>query len=120
MPYDSLRDFLQQRQIEALNREMGTALRAADASARQVADLQETVDRLVLTCHAMRALLGGASGVTDDDLLETIREIDMLDGVRDNRLRKDAKTCPRCQRPNNPRRLCCLYCGGPMAEKAFS
>jgi hypothetical protein len=113
-------DYFLQQQITGLQGSVRDAAVSASDATRQVLQLQETVDRLVLATQAMWALLGQQSGLGESELLEKIREIDLLDGTLDGRVRRNAKTCPSCARQNGPRRTRCIYCAKPLPEAAFS
>src|SRR5262245_30767943 len=114
-----LMDYFLQQQITGLQSSVRDAAASAGDATRQVLHLQETVDRLVLATQAMWALLGEQSGLGEADLLAKIREIDLLDGTLDGKIRRNAKTCPSCGRHNGPRRARCIYCAGPLPETAF-
>jgi hypothetical protein len=113
-------DYFQKVQIDALNRDLASIVSERGETTRQTAELRETVDRLVLACQAMWALLSKETGLDDGQLLQKIREIDLMDGTLDGKLRKQASTCPKCKRANGSRRQVCLYCGALIPQtKAF-
>jgi hypothetical protein len=113
-------DYFQQAQIDALSSDMSSIVSERGETYRKTAELEETVDRLVLACQAMWALLSEATGLDDAKLLQKIRDIDLMDGTLDGKLRKRASTCPKCRRANGPRRQVCLYCGALIPQtKAF-
>lgn len=109
-------DFFWYSQLRHELREVTTE---AGQGARAAAEVRETVDRLVLACQAMWALLSEQTGITDEKLLEKIREIDLLDGTLDGKVRRPPKACASCGRPNGAGRDRCIYCGGKLAQKAF-
>lgn len=89
--------------------------------AQQIArDLQDRVDKLVLACMAMWELLQEKTGLTEEQLLEKVKEIDLRDGREDGKFKpSEAPTpCPSCGRPISPRRTRCLFCGAdnPQAK----
>ncbi len=113
-------DFHQQDRLRAHDTEINKAQRAADNSVDQIRDLQDAVERLALACRAMWELLRQSSGCTEEQLLDKVRELDLLDGKKDGKLRAAAKLCSQCSRPNNVRRAACLYCGEELpAGSAF-
>jgi len=87
----------------------------ADSRARELAIdlrfLQDAVERLVLLNRAMWEMLGERAGVTEAQLADKMREIDLRDGKADGKLRQEARTCPACGRTLGKRREVCLYCG---------
>ena len=88
------------------------ARKATEASNR-VDDLEARLDRLTLACMAMWSLILECTDLTEDDLVERVREIDLRDGQLDGKLLKNVKRCPKCDRVMSPRHSKCLYCGAP-------
>jgi ribosomal protein S27AE len=88
--------------------------RAADDARSRVREYESRLDRLTLVCAAMWSLLQEKTGLTEAELLKKVEEIDLSDGVKDGKVRKQAMQCPRCQRTMSSRHARCLYCG---AEK---
>jgi len=115
---DLLWDLHQERRI-------GEAQDSANHAARKATDFQERVrfledrlDRMLLQNMAMWSLLRDSMGLTDQDLLNRVQEIDLQDGVADGKVtRTSPTTCPRCQRAFSPRHRRCLYCGQEAALK---
>ena len=86
------------------------ARKAEDAQAT-TQRLEERVDRLVLINMALWSLLKEATGLTDEQLNERVREIDLSDGYLDGRVRTAPQQCPNCQRTLDQKHHRCLYCG---------
>jgi len=84
--------------------------RVSDVSS-QVRSLEERIDRLALACMAFWSLLQEVSELTEEDLLERMKEIDLTDGRLDGRVRQPAVTCPECNRVMSQKHRRCLYCG---------
>lgn len=74
------------------------------------------MDRLVLVCMAMWSLLKEKTGVTEEELLKRVQEIDLSDGRLDGKVRHSPATCKSCARPMSPRHLKCIYCGAARAD----
>jgi hypothetical protein len=99
------------------------AQKSAD-SARQLADsatsdqqnLEARYERLSLVCQAMWKILRDSAGVTNEQLLAAIRELDLSDGALDGKVAPTVKKCSACHRVMNPRHNKCIYCG----EEALS
>ena len=87
------------------------------ASAEQMADVNNRLDRLSLLCAAMWSLLKD-QGLTDQQLLDRMKEIDLSDGRLDGKFtpKKDVATCPNCGRAMSRRHSRCLYCGNVDLE----
>lgn len=71
----------------------------------------ERTDRLALVCQALWELLRERAGLSENDLVQRIREIDLRDGVADGRITPVPVVCPACHRQSTSRREECLYCG---------
>ena len=106
--FDSIRSQeqgeIQQRHVEA---------KAAEA-AGAAKDLAGRFDRLVLISMAMWSFLSEKTGVTEEQLMERVKQIDLMDGVPDGKLRATIAKCAQCGRIMAPRHTRCIYCG---AEK---
>lgn len=97
---------------------IGTAEAAANrsssrstSSADTIAQLERRIDRLTLTCMAMWSLLQETTDLTEEDLAQRVREIDMSDGVQDGKVRPQAIQCSQCGRIISAKHGRCLYCG---------
>lgn len=75
------------------------------------ASLEEKVDKLALICRAVWEIVRDHYGLSDDDLLNKVKEIDLLDGVLDGKVTPSPKTCPKCGRVVSRRHMRCIYCG---------
>ena len=103
------------------------AERIARASARKAADsvensewIEERIERLTLVCMAMWSLLQDKTNLTEEDLLERVKMLDLMDGVQDGKATRTVKRCPHCNRPMSPRHTRCLYCGHEeLVKSAF-
>jgi len=87
---------------------------SAGAARRDLAHLEDRVERLALITMAMWSLLQDKTNLTEDDLLERVKTLDLMDGTPDGKATKGVSKCHQCQRTLNARHLRCLYCG---AEK---
>lgn len=107
---------------QAMHRESVTRSRRNEAAARRrtTADLEDRLDRLSLVCMAMWSLLQDKTGVTEEELLDRVRTLDLIDGVEDKKATRTVARCGRCQRTMSNRHRRCLYCGfEKLAESAF-
>jgi hypothetical protein len=85
---------------------------AAARSQRTAEDLASRVDRLTLACVAMWELLREQTQLTDEQLLEKVREVDLRDGQLDGKIsNKQLRRCQQCDRVMSPRHARCIYCG---------
>lgn len=56
-------------------------------------------------------------GVTEEELRERIRELDLRDGTLDGRITPAPVQCPVCGRQLSPRHKSCIDCGSPNLER---
>ena len=75
------------------------------------ASLEEKVDKLALICRATWEIVRDHYGLSDDDLLNKVKEIDLLDGVLDGKVTIAPKTCSKCGKVVSRRHMRCIYCG---------
>ena len=73
--------------------------RAARTDTRQLAD---QLERALLACEGMWTLVRDKLGLSDDELVARINEIDLSDGRLDGKVRKTAVACPKCSRTISP------------------
>lgn len=95
---------------QAANQAQAASSRATDAITR-ARDLQQKVDQLVLACMAMWSLLKDKTGLTEQELIQKIQEIDLSDGRLDGKVRVNVATCPSCGRAMSRTHGRCLFCG---------
>ncbi len=75
------------------------------------------VETLVLANQAMWELLSEKCGVTDNDLIKKMNEIDLRDGKLDGKLevtRATATDCHDCGKKISKRRSTCYWCGARL------
>lgn len=82
-----------------------------DASAEEIHQLNERLDKLTLINMAMWTLIQEVTKLTDVDLLERIKQIDLMDGKEDGKITRQVAKCSSCHRVMNQRHEHCLYCG---------
>ena len=68
-------------------------------------------EKMKLVNMAMWTFLKEEKGLTEDDLINRVKEIDKLDGSADGKLRIGIKKCGKCGRTLNPKFEKCQYCG---------
>lgn len=104
-------EFRQQGMIRsAEDAAMKSAHRAGEAK-QEARWLEDRVDKLTLVCMAMWTLIQEKTDLTEEDLLDKVREIDLQDGEADGKLRKSISRCASCDRVMSPRHKRCMYCG---------
>ena len=51
------------------------------------------------------------TNLKEEDLLQRVRDIDVMDGVEDGRITPQIAKCSQCERVMSPRHKKCIYCG---------
>lgn len=98
--------------------EARSAARGATYSAKQIA---EQLDRTILACEAMWSILRDKLGVSDEELVARVNELDLTDGKLDGKMRKAmAVQCATCQRTVSKRFSRCMYCGNDLERDVFA
>ncbi len=99
---------------------------ATDASNRareartKVDELETKCDKALLVCEAMWTLLRDKLGVTEQELVDRVNEIDLSDGKLDGKVRRPAVECTKCHRKVARRFQRCVYCGCAVEHDPFS
>ncbi len=104
-------ELYQQTRISSVEASAARGAEKATDAAATVQHFQDRIDKLVLINMAMWSLIKETNNLTEEDLLERIKEIDLSDGVLDGKVRQTAIRCPKCQRIMSNKHRCCLYCG---------
>jgi len=108
--------FIQMQNYQRIRQAEEAAKRSSKKAielAEQLRDLRDKVEKLVLVNMAMWSLLEEKSGLTQEQLMERVRRIDLSDGQLDGKVRppKTVQRCPNCGRTMSTRHGRCLYCG---------
>lgn len=86
-----------------------------------VRELQAQVDKLELIVEALWRHLKRHTELTDEDLIETISQIDLEDGKYDGKKEtKSFRDCPGCKRRISKSHTKCFYCGEVLLSQPFS
>jgi hypothetical protein len=76
-----------------------------------VTSVDQKVDKLALIRRAMWELFRDKYDLSNEILLNKVKEIDLLDGNLDGKVNIIPKTCAKCGRPLSKRHARCIYCG---------
>jgi ribosomal protein L32 len=109
-------DMYQQGQIAEAKTDAIQAKVATDQYSDRVRELEFTVNRLALGCQAMWELLRSRVGITEEELMAKMNEVDLRDGTQDGRMTPVMTTCPKCGKPSNSRHSRCMYCGATIPK----
>jgi ribosomal protein S27AE len=94
--------------------------RAKKVTIEELNRIEGRLDKLVLANAAMWSLLKDKAGLTEEDLLNRMQEIDLADGVADEKMTRTARECKNCGRMISKRHTTCMYCGGTnLTETTF-
>ena len=95
------------------------ASHAAKRTEQQVKLLEANLAKSLMISEALWELLAEKTGLTENDLLEKLHEVDMRDGVLDGNNQRSAADCPACGRKVSGRHAACLYCGEIIDKSVF-
>ena len=107
--------------------QIGSAVSTAERSEAKAENAQQAIRRLddrvsqlTLINMALWSLLQEVTDLTEDQLLARVRELDLMDGRIDGRIRAKITQCQQCQQTLSQKHLRCLYCGfEPETQGAF-
>lgn len=77
----------------------------------QTRELSAAIDKLILITRAMWEITAKEKGLTDEDLINKVNEIDLRDGRADGKMQTAIRQCPSCGRNLFVGHRKCLYCG---------
>ncbi len=92
----------------------------AEEAQREVVRLQARCDKALLVCEALWTMLRDKLGLTEQELLERVKQIDLTDGALDGRVRKPPVACTQCGRETPTRIAHCIYCGAAVKSDPFN
>lgn len=91
------------------------ASKAREASSVSM-DVERRLDKLTLINMALWSLLSEKLQLTEEDLMERVKTIDLMDGEADGKLKRQLLKCGSCNRIMSPRHSKCIYCGAERAS----
>lgn len=106
--------------VQALESEVSRAQRGASDAKQRARELELRFDRALLACEALWTFVRDKLGVTEQEMIDRINQLDLSDGKFDGKIRKSPVTCPKCRRNLAPRFERCLYCGEPLKKQPFA
>lgn len=92
------------------------ALTEAHRHERYIEQLENRLARTTLACQALWELLKTRVGLTEEELLAKMDEIDLRDGVRDGKMSPTVCLCGSCGRKVNSISPRCMYCGAELVK----
>lgn len=100
--------------------EVQDARRASQDAQLRSRQLEARCDRALLVCEALWTLLRDKMGVTEEELVDRVNQVDLSDGKLDGKVRRPAVDCPKCRRKVARRFPRCVYCGAEVEKELFS
>lgn len=89
--------------------------RAEHAAEHRVpGEMLHVAAKLAEMTQALWVMMQQAYGLTDEELLQRIREIDICDGQLDGVARLPVRVCPHCGQKMAARNTRCLYCDAEL------
>lgn len=108
---DFLWEFYQQNRLADANSKVDRAISNAERIEARLNRLESTIDQVTLINVALAELMAEKLGLSESDILNRIREIDLRDGVQDGKLFSGVTRCRKCHRRYESKLGKCLYCG---------
>ena len=111
-------DAIQQRQIQATHERADYAVDKTIGLESDAGTLQHRVEVMALANQALFEILRDRLGITEQEVIYRMAEIDASDGRKDGKMSANARvvTCRQCGRPVSTKRLRCIYCGEMVTE----
>ena len=81
-----------------------------DASS-EIQVLRSAIDKLILVDRALWEIIAASQGLTDEYLLNKIKEVDLRDGALDGKIKLPVRKCASCGKILPVGRGTCIYCG---------
>ena len=120
---DFLFNVAQEGRIHSLNTAARRANEKASDALSGAADLNRRVDVLALANQALFEILKSRLGITEEEVVLRMAEIDARDGSKDGKISPRVVSCRKCARKVSTARQRCMFCGeivvdGRLFEKA--
>jgi hypothetical protein len=106
----------QQGQISEAKTDAIEAKQQAVQYSDRVRALEAQVNHMALACQALWELLRERTGVSEQELLAKMKEVDLRDGAQDGRMTPVLTHCPKCGKPSNSKSTTCMYCGATIPK----
>ena len=110
-------ELYQQSQIHDANASASRAESKTKLANYEIARVEDKIESLALTCQALWEITRDHTGLSDEQLLAKVSEIDLRDGTADGKMSGAATPCSKCGRTINKRHMSCMYCGQPMVKQ---
>lgn len=91
--------------------------RTSDQLHEDYIHLEHRVEKLALISRALWEILSEDKGISEEDLLARVTEIDLRNGHLDGRLVPKVIECPECHHKMSSRHDHCIYCGSTSYQR---
>ena len=85
----------------------------------RVKEMERRLNRAELMNRAIWELIATSANLTEEDLEKRIKEIDLRDGVDDDKISVVPLRCPTCKRVSSSKHWRCLYCGQEFEKYSY-
>ncbi len=92
-------------EVDSMNRN------AKETQTKSYKILSNRIDQLILLNHAMSEIICDKLGITNQEIIDKMMEIDLRDGVQDGKYNAPPKDCPECKAKISREFNRCLFCG---------
>lgn len=93
------------KELDSMNRN------AQETQAESHTIISNRIDQLTLLNHAISEIICEKLGVSNQEIIDKMMEIDLRDGVQDGKYTAPPKDCPDCQAKISREFNRCLFCG---------
>ena len=83
----------------------------ATGAGSDVKELRKSIDRLMIITRALWEIIAESQGLSGDELINKVDEIDLRDGSLDGKVKRPIRICVHCGKVLPLGRDGCLYCG---------
>jgi len=88
-----------------------SARASASEAERAADDMQRRVEVIALANQALFEILKSRLGITEEEVVARMADIDARDGTRDGKMTATVAACRSCGRKISSARRRCLFCG---------
>lgn len=105
--------------VRAVHSDAQAARRSATDARIKTDELEARCERALLVCEALWTIMRDKLGVSEEELVNRVNEIDLSDGKLDGKVRRAAVQCNKCGKNVARRFQKCIYCGTPIETDPF-
>ncbi len=99
------------RDVDDMQEQIGQVQHGTDSLGHRQDVLSDRIDKLSLLVLALWTLLKDKTGLSDEQLIEKVKELDLADGSLDGKIGESTFRCPKCGAAVSTRLNRCQFCG---------